>query len=62
MLRICENCKFWNMHINFKSGECRRYAPRVNFKNEISYTEWPWTMKDSWCGEFEEKESTQENG
>ena len=58
----CEFCKFWKIrngpawenHPNFGSlGICRRHAPITERENNDTW--WPYTLKDDWCGDYEEK-------
>jgi hypothetical protein len=64
----CVNCKYW-LKQSVASGECRRRAPQVvaytasktegssgEYRECVdSYTrsEWPTTLAEEWCGEYE---------
>ena len=64
----CVNCKYW-LKQSESSGECRRRAPQVvaytesktegsmgEYREAVdSYTrsEWPTTLAEEWCGEYE---------
>jgi len=54
----CDNCRFWKCTISVgKSaarGECRRHNPRAQGMM------WATTAFDDWCGEFQEKEKTED--
>ncbi len=63
----CKDCKWWQID----TGYCRKYAPKVflttssgaGYDGEAcvttgeTMTRWPRTNKNSWCGEFAEKEA-----
>lgn len=63
MKQACDKCRYWRFlrelekHVGV--GECRRHAPVVKTPENVStglrYAEWPLTMFDDWCGEFEPK-------
>jgi hypothetical protein len=64
----CVNCNYWRKQ-SVESGECRRRAPQVvaytesqtkgehgEYRESVdSYTrsEWPNTLAEEWCGEYE---------
>lgn len=48
----CSNCRFYF----FERRECRRYAPRDRG------SEWRTTVKNDWCGEWEEGERLERTG
>ncbi len=61
---ICDNCRFWLAKIvdghPDDYGKCRRYAPRPTTTPlldddglvGVSFTYWPETSFDEWCGEW----------
>jgi hypothetical protein len=60
----CEDCRFFDAVVD-THGECRRYAPRVQFERnhnrpkevwlKNAYAIWPFVAPDDWCGEFSSK-------
>jgi hypothetical protein len=46
----CETCKFFDPEEDSDEGRCRRHAPRHD-----SFTCWPITNNDDWCGEWKPK-------
>ncbi len=54
----CENCKFFSGNSNnHEHGECHRYPPAVIKKQQFAYNVFPNVSKDSFCGEFCDKDS-----
>ncbi len=67
----CEDCKWWDdlagdVIDKEKCGQCHRSAPvprhfydaeaTTDEENVCSYKiEWPFTLYNHWCGEFEKK-------
>jgi hypothetical protein len=54
----CRVCRFWLApERSAGAGHCRRYAPKPNTEPIPTQkcTEWPLTLRDDWCGEFEER-------
>lgn len=56
-MAFCKDCKHWlprrqgNMKV---AGECRRHAPRPETSGAaVTETQWPVTLEDSGCAEFE---------
>lgn len=53
----CKDCKHWlpGRQGNMKmAGECRRHAPRPETSGAaVTETQWPVTLEDSGCAEFE---------
>ena len=47
----CETCRFWFGVVGNHKRECRRYPPHPTAENDY----WPYTHKDTWCGEHKEK-------
>lgn len=56
----CENCQFWSSRIG--PYYCRRRAPVLVEDRNGSYTSWPNTMRNDWCGDFLERQPTSEDG
>ena len=65
MKQECSECKFWqdigeeDESIDKAVGRCRRYPPKFYPSETPQYIESPWewyeqpfTVSDSWCGEF----------
>ena len=52
--RKCENCEWWHILVEPKTGSCRRYPPEFCFTKAM----WPATDKDDYCGEFCAKRET----
>lgn len=69
----CKDCKWWKGELledGVGSGVCHRNAPHPKFFNgeltgeleynpDYFYIEWPDTMSDAWCGEFEKRKKKQ---
>ena len=59
MEQSCEKCRYWRFLRETEPdvGECRRHAPFVKTPENVStglrYAEWPATMFDDWCGEYQ---------
>jgi len=61
MTEACEKCRYWRFlretEPHVEMGECRRHAPVVKTPENVStglrYAEWPATMFDDWCGEYQ---------
>jgi hypothetical protein len=61
MKKICVNCRY-SERIRSYIFECRKYAPTLlqnynAYKGEQEIQLFPVVFDDSWCGEFEPKES-----
>lgn len=56
-MALCKGCKHWlpRRQGNMKqAGECRRHAPRPETSGAaVTETQWPVTLEDSGCAEFE---------
>jgi hypothetical protein len=51
----CEDCLYWRQRTpeTPKRAECHRNPPlRIVDGDTCSWSEWPTTDKDDWCGEF----------
>lgn len=63
MTPTCSACRFWKQNEGKEHGECRRYPPQSTERvgteaGEVSsttYSDWPLTDADEWCGEFSVK-------
>lgn len=66
MANVCANCKFWKRDKSNPTGraECRRNAPFAVYDNGTHTWENSWilTNYDDWCGDFELKYFTEEEG
>ena len=52
--RACAGCRFWEPpNREYRSGECRRYAPRANNHGAVTFAR---TYDKDWCGEWVERE------
>jgi hypothetical protein len=63
MIETCSTCYFWksfdnnNYHLRDK-GQCRRYPPvERSYSNCESYSNFPDTHMNAWCGEYKKKDS-----
>lgn len=61
----CENCKWWKRIFDWGPGQCRNRSPVILLKVIIDQPsqiagQWPFTEPDDFCGEFSEREPTQE--
>ena len=54
-METCSSCKFWKQFEGGENGECRRHSPRPKSNREITVTEWPETVPDDWCGDYQQK-------
>lgn len=54
----CANCRFWDRHpYDVSFGSCRIFRPMVH---DSGNTSWPETHDEDWCGEFQSKETSNE--
>jgi hypothetical protein len=51
----CARCQYWQRAIP-DQGECHRYPPGVDMKDDDQVSMWPFTADTDWCGEFAEAE------
>jgi hypothetical protein len=56
--QTCENCRFFSLNYDERSGDCRRYAPRPrnvldSEKHHVVDTYFVQMGLDDWCGEFQ---------
>ena len=56
----CGKCRFWVQYAAVTDagpnrGKCRRHVPAVHIVAGHSFSEWPETKRDDWCGELEAK-------
>jgi hypothetical protein len=62
----CEDCKYWERNKNEAFGECKRFPPIITYglypkatEEDIQYNlgNFPNSMEDDWCGEFQPKQT-----
>ncbi len=57
--RFCVNCAYWDP-TSPTHGRCRRHAPTVPPRPDSdgtgSFTSWPSTLAEDWCGEWESRD------
>jgi hypothetical protein len=56
---ICDECRFWDFQAEYpevwRTGVCRRHAPRPYLQPAGNDQYWALTFGDDWCGEWEAK-------
>lgn len=68
MKTICSNCKYWGSeHTAYgTAGACHRHAPigeaddQTTQRPKWANAHWPRTDSEDFCGDFENKQTTEE--
>jgi hypothetical protein len=57
----CSTCFYWTPTNLYAEGLCKRHAPIVTTDRSASFTLWPSTKDDAWCGDYLYKEPEDDN-
>lgn len=60
---VCENCRYWHKMttlragvsdpLELEQGQCRRGLPDPDRRWPPRGVNWPYTMANDWCGQFQ---------